>query len=111
MFIVEIGAALTTVLAIALPILGSDGTTIGFTWAIAVWLWLTVLFATLAEAVAEGRGRAQAASLRATRTTTMATRVTGYDAAGDPAASGPSSSRSPPPTCGRATSSSWSRAR
>ncbi|MBW4041188.1 MAG: potassium-transporting ATPase subunit KdpB [Acidobacteria bacterium] len=86
MLIVEVGAALTTVLAIALPFLGSDGTTIGFTWAIAVWLWLTVLFATLAEAVAEGRGRAQAASLRATRTTTMATRVTGYDAAADPAA-------------------------
>ena len=77
MFIVEAGAALTTVLAIALPFLGSDATTIGFTWAIAVWLWLTVLFATLAEAVAEGRGRAQAASLRATRTTTAATRVTG----------------------------------
>ena len=86
MFIVEAGAALTTVLAVALPFLGSDGTTIGFTWAIAVWLWLTVLFATLAEAVAEGRGRAQAASLRATRTTTTATRVTDYDAAKDPAA-------------------------
>ncbi|WP_375388575.1 potassium-transporting ATPase subunit KdpB [uncultured Amnibacterium sp.] len=86
MFIVEVGAALTTVLAIALPFLGGGGSTIGFTWAIAVWLWLTVLFATLAEAVAEGRGRAQAASLRATRTTTSATRVRGYDAAADPAA-------------------------
>ncbi len=87
MFIVEVGALLTTVLAIALPFSsGSDSTTIGFTWAIAVWLWLTVLFATLAEAVAEGRGRAQAASLRATRTTTMANRVTGYDAAKDPGA-------------------------
>ncbi|WP_375405482.1 potassium-transporting ATPase subunit KdpB [uncultured Amnibacterium sp.] len=88
MFIVEIGALLTTILAIALPFsgTGSDSTTIGFTWAIAVWLWLTVLFATLAEAVAEGRGRAQAASLRATRTTTMANRVTGYDAVKDPGA-------------------------
>jgi K+-transporting ATPase ATPase B chain len=85
MFIVEIGAALTTVLAIALPFT-SDGDAIGFTWAIAVWLWLTVLFATLAEAVAEGRGRAQAASLRATRTTTTANRVTGYDASRDPRA-------------------------
>ncbi len=82
MFIVEVGAALTTVLAIALPFLGEGGQT-GFTWAITAWLWLTVLFATLAEAVAEGRGRAQAASLRATRTTTTATRVLGYDAAGD----------------------------
>ena len=41
-----------------------------FTWAIAIWLWLTVLFANLAESVAEGRGKAQAASLRKTRTTT-----------------------------------------
>ncbi|MFD1721780.1 potassium-transporting ATPase subunit KdpB [Amnibacterium endophyticum] len=83
MLIVEVGAALTTALAIALPLTGGAG--VGFTWAIAVCLWLTVLFATLAEAVAEGRGRAQAASLRATRTTTGATRVLGYDAA-DPAA-------------------------
>jgi K+-transporting ATPase ATPase B chain len=85
MLIVEVGAALTTVLAIALPFLGG-GSAVGFTWAITVWLWLTVLFATLAEAVAEGRGRAQAASLRATRTTTSATRVHAYDAAHDPAA-------------------------
>jgi potassium-transporting ATPase ATP-binding subunit len=86
MLIVEVGAALTTALAIALPFTGGGASTIGFTWAIAVWLWLTVLFATLAEAVAEGRGRAQAASLRATRTTTSASRVRGYDAAKDPAA-------------------------
>ena len=44
----------------------------GFTWGIAVWLWLTVLFANLAESVAEGRGKAQAATLRKTRTSTMA---------------------------------------
>jgi K+-transporting ATPase ATPase B chain len=86
MLIVEAGAALTTVLAIALPFLGGHG--VGFTWAIAVWLWITVLFATLAEAVAEGRGRAQAASLRATRTTTSASRVLGYDPTRDPAAHG-----------------------
>ena len=84
MFIVEVGAALTTVLAIAQPFLGkqtSGGTaaTLAFTWAIAIWLWLTVLFATLAESVAEGRGKAQAASLRKTRTTTQANRVTDYD--------------------------------
>src|ERR1700704_5179283 len=75
MFIVEIGAALTTLLAIAQPLLGpqtSGGSpvTLAFTWAIAIWLWLTVLFANLAESVAEGRGKAQAASLRKTRTTT-----------------------------------------
>ncbi|MGN6444248.1 potassium-transporting ATPase subunit KdpB [Amnibacterium sp.] len=86
MFIVEVGAALATVLAIALPFQGATSTEIGFTWAIAVWLWLTVLFATLAEAVAEGRGRAQAASLRATRTTTSAARVLGYDPETDAAA-------------------------
>lgn len=91
MFIVEVGAALTTVMAIAQPFLGqqkSGGTvaSLGFTWAIAVWLWLTVLFATLAESVAEGRGKAQAASLRKTRTTTIANRVEAYDEKTDPSA-------------------------
>ncbi|WP_127473681.1 potassium-transporting ATPase subunit KdpB [Microbacterium sulfonylureivorans] len=85
MFLVWVGAALTTVIAIAEPFLGgpesSGGSTVpfGFTWSIAFWLWLTVLFANLAEAVAEGRGKAQAASLRKTRTSTMARRVTAYD--------------------------------
>ena len=58
MFVVEVGAALTTVLA-------RRATRRLFAGSIAVWLWLTVLFANLAEAVAEGRGKAQAASLRA----------------------------------------------
>ena len=85
MLLVWVGAALTTVIAVAEPFLGgpepSGGTAVpfGFTWGIAVWLWLTVLFANLAEAVAEGRGKAQAASLRKTRTSTMARRVTSYD--------------------------------
>ncbi len=90
MFIVWVGAVLTTALAIAEPFLGgpasSGGTAVpwSFTWAIAVWLWLTVLFANLAEAVAEGRGKAQAESLRKTRSTTTASRVTGhYDAVTD----------------------------
>ena len=91
MFIVEVGAALTTVLAIVQPFLGEQtsggsAVSLAFTWAIAIWLWLTVLFATLAESVAEGRGKAQAASLRKTRTTTAAMRVEGYDPAGDAAA-------------------------
>jgi len=85
MFLVWVGAALTTVIAIAEPFLGgpeaSGGTTVpfGFTWGIAIWLWLTVLFANLAESVAEGRGKAQAATLRKTRTSTTARRVTAYD--------------------------------
>lgn len=64
MFIVLLGSVATTVAAIA------DPST--FTISITVWLWLTVLFGNLAEAVAEGRGKAQAASLRATRTDTVA---------------------------------------
>ncbi|MCS5734629.1 potassium-transporting ATPase subunit KdpB [Herbiconiux daphne] len=88
MFIVEVGAALTTLIAIVQPFLGSGDAagSVAFTWGIAVWLWLTVLFANLAEAVAEGRGKAQAASLRKTRTSTMAVRVVDYDPAHDPAA-------------------------
>ena len=92
MFIVEVGAAFTTVLAIAEPFLGGPAKSGGsavpvtFTWGIAVWLWLTVLFANLAESVAEGRGKAQADSLRKTRTSTRAHTVTGYSPDGDPAA-------------------------
>ncbi|WP_407358696.1 potassium-transporting ATPase subunit KdpB [Microbacterium sp. LTA6] len=92
MLLVWAGAVFTTVLAIAEPFLGGPGESGGtavppmFTWGIAVWLWLTVLFANVAESVAEGRGKAQAASLRETRTSTLARRVTGYDAAQDAAA-------------------------
>jgi len=92
MFLVWVGAALTTVIAIAEPFLGgpeaSGGTAVpgGFTWGIAIWLWLTVLFANLAESVAEGRGKAQAATLRKTRTSTTARRVTAYDQDRDAAA-------------------------
>ena len=70
MFIVEIGAAWSTVLAIIDPS--------WFAWLIVVWLWLTVIFANLAEAVAEGRGKAQAESLRRTKTATMARRLVGW---------------------------------
>ena len=92
MFVVWVGAVLTTALAIAEPFLGgpqaSGGTPVpaSFTIVIAVWLWLTVLFANLAEAVAESRGKAQADSLRKTRTSTIARRVVGYDEKADPAA-------------------------
>src|SRR6187431_1533954 len=67
MFIVEIGAAWSTVLAVIDPS--------WFAWLIVAWLWLTVIFANLAEAVAEGRGKAQAESLRRTKTATMARRL------------------------------------
>ncbi len=70
MFIVEIGAAWSTILAIVEPS--------WFAWLIVVWLWLTVIFANLAEAVAEGRGKAQAESLRRTKTATMARRLVGW---------------------------------
>ncbi|WP_449407402.1 potassium-transporting ATPase subunit KdpB [Microbacterium maritypicum] len=89
MLLVWVGAAFTTVLAIAEPFLGgpaaSGGTPVPapFTWGIAVWLWLTVLFANVAESVAEGRGKAQAATLRKTRTSTMARCVVRYDATTD----------------------------
>jgi K+-transporting ATPase ATPase B chain len=92
MFIVEVGAVLTTAIAIAEPFLGGPESSGGseipatFTWGIAVWLWLTVLFANLAESVAEGRGKAQADSLRKTRTSTTASRVADYQAAADPSA-------------------------
>ena len=92
MFIVEVGAVLTTVVAIAQPFLGgpevSGGTLVpaSFSWAIAIWLWLTVIFANLAESVAEGRGKAQADTLRQTRTSTIAHLVTRYDEVSDAAA-------------------------
>jgi len=73
MFVVEIGAALTTVLWIT----GEGGQPRWFTFTIAFWLWLTVVFGNFAEAIAEGRGKAQAAALRAMRTDTTATMADG----------------------------------
>ncbi|MCU1656284.1 MAG: potassium transporter KtrB, partial [Pseudonocardiales bacterium] len=67
MFIVEIGAVFSTVIAVASPSV--------FAWLIVAWLWLTVLFANLAEAVAEGRGKAQADALRRAKTDTVARRL------------------------------------
>src|ERR1700744_3790760 len=74
MFVVEIVASLTTI--IFLRDLLTNGAHLGFTFQIILWLWITVLFANFAEAVAEGRGKAQADSLRRARTDTMANRVT-----------------------------------
>src|SRR5580692_2907983 len=76
MFVVEVGAVITTVTWF---IQLGGGQSLGgyepawFTFTISVWLWLTVVFANMAEAFAEGRGRAQADTLRAMRKETMAT--------------------------------------
>ncbi|MDF0515963.1 potassium-transporting ATPase subunit KdpB [Bradyrhizobium yuanmingense] len=75
MFVVEIVAALTTV--IFLRDLVTGGENLGFTFQIILWLWFTVLFANLAEAVAEGRGKAQAETLRKTRTESQAKLLSG----------------------------------
>jgi potassium-transporting ATPase ATP-binding subunit len=68
MFVVWVGSVLSTVFAIGEPTV--------FTVAVALWLWFTVVFANLAEAVAEGRGKAQAETLRRTKKETMARRLT-----------------------------------
>ena len=73
MFVVEVGAALTTIFLIRDMIAGANG--IGFSLQIAIWLWFTVLFANFAEAMAEARGKAQADNLRKTKTDTLAKRV------------------------------------
>lgn len=69
MFVVTVGSVATTVLAVLHPSI--------FAWAITAWLWFTVVFANLAEAVAEGRGKAQAASLREVKRDTVARRLVG----------------------------------
>src|SRR5262245_24140208 len=73
MFTVEVVASLTTVLFIRDLVVGNAG--LGFSFQINLWLWFTVLFANFAEAVAEGRGKAQAATLRKARTETVAKRL------------------------------------
>ncbi len=76
MFVVEIGAAITSVgwvkQALGGAPLGGGDEAAWFTFTVAIWLWLTVIFANLAEALAEGRGKAQADALRAMRTDTVA---------------------------------------
>jgi K+-transporting ATPase ATPase B chain len=66
MFVVEVGSVFVTLLAVTDPS--------AFAWSIAAWLWFTVLFANFAEAIAEGRGKAQAEELRRTRAETIAHR-------------------------------------
>ncbi len=73
MFTVEVVATLTTILFVRDIVSGNGG--LGFAFQINLWLWFTVLFANFAEAVAEGRGKAQAATLRKARTDTVAKRL------------------------------------
>ena len=73
MFVVEVGAALTTIFLVRDIFIHASG--IGFSLQIALWLWFTVLFANFAEAMAEARGKAQADSLRKTKTDSIARRI------------------------------------
>jgi K+-transporting ATPase ATPase B chain len=70
MFVVEVGSVITTILLVQ-ALLGYGEAKAGFIGAISMWLWLTVLFANFSEALAEGRGKAQAAALRRTRQETQ----------------------------------------
>src|SRR5216683_524009 len=87
MFVVEVGSVVTTVefvrLLFAQPTAALDRTQLNFeiffVLAVAIWLWFTIIFANFAEAMAEGRGKAQADTLRRARTTTIAKRLTGRD--------------------------------
>jgi K+-transporting ATPase ATPase B chain len=75
MFVVYVGSILTTLL-FAQALTGNGEAPAGFILAVSIWLWFTVLFANFAEAVAEGRGKAQAASLRKARHEVQAKRLT-----------------------------------
>src|SRR5438045_7455079 len=73
MFVVEIGSVITTIL------LFKGGADLKFNLQITLWLWFTVLFANFAEAMAEGRGKAQADTLRKARSETIANRIVPKD--------------------------------
>jgi K+-transporting ATPase ATPase B chain len=74
MFVVEVGSLITTALLIQ-ALFGKGEAPAGFIGGVALWLWFTVLFANFSEAVAEGRGKAQAEALRKTRQTTQAKKL------------------------------------
>ncbi|GAA3583604.1 potassium-transporting ATPase subunit KdpB [Klugiella xanthotipulae] len=94
LLLTEVGAALTTCIAILEPFVGgampSGGSVMppGFTWALAIGFWVCLFTATLAESIAEGRGRSQTESLRHARNSTMARRICDYDYAKNRAARG-----------------------
>ena len=74
MFVVEVGSVLTTFLFIQ-ALFGQGEAPAGFIFAVSAWLWFTVVFANFAEALAEGRGKAQAEALRKTRRETIAKKL------------------------------------
>ena len=76
MFVVYVGSILTTLLGLQALQGKGDGASAGFVFAVALWLWFTVLFANFAEALAEGRSKAQAASLRSLKKSTWAKKFT-----------------------------------
>jgi potassium-transporting ATPase ATP-binding subunit len=78
MFVVEVTALAVTIILVR-DFFGARSSPAGFEFQIAIWLWFTVLFANFAEAMAEGRGKAQADNLRKTRTETKAKLVTASD--------------------------------
>jgi K+-transporting ATPase ATPase B chain len=82
MLTVEIASAITLI-TFVLSLTGANREQAWFTGAVSVWLWLTVLFSTFAEALAEGRGKARAASLRQSRTEVMAKRLAAPDFTSD----------------------------
>ena len=80
MFVVEVGSLLTTGLWIQTLLV--KGTLVRFIGAVAIWLWFTVLFANFSEALAEGRGKAQAEALRKTRQDTSAKKLPATNSSG-----------------------------
>ena len=99
MLVVEAGAVFTTVLAIADP--GA------LAWIVTGWLWLTVLFANLAEAVAEGRGKAQADTLRRAKRETMARRLVSWQSGADSPVIADSSTDATPSTTSPSPGMTW----
>src|SRR5262249_11281324 len=85
MFVVEIGSLLTTLLIFRDIVSGNTGHLL-FTAQVTLWLWFTVVFANFAEAMAEGRGKAQADTLRKAKTETIAHRIVGDSGPGMDAA-------------------------
>ena len=75
MFVVEVVSVMTTILYLRDLVTGAEARSLRFTFQILLWLWITLLFANFAEAMAEGRGKAQAAALRKARTKTLAKRL------------------------------------
>jgi K+-transporting ATPase ATPase B chain len=75
MFVVEVGSAFTTLIGVHALFTGAGEAPAGFTLAVSVWLWLTVVFANFAEAMAEGRGKAQAEALRRARRDVVAKKL------------------------------------